>query len=832
MFETARVCRARRLVIPSEQAIDQAIDRLSPGELQRFVEAYSRIAFAGRFDQLVVHGRNSRDETVAGWPDAYAVMADGRIDVVEATRDARSWRRHLAADIERASALSAPGLGGFVFFAWARPPAPEPLRAERTALLAAGADATEIAFIFRHDLVAGVRSAACAALWRELGLAVSAWPFVELSKAPVFGDGGGRLFAPSREEIVGGGVHLPRAAEHVLAQLDRRGWALVLGRGGSGKTVLAVTLGMDWELRGAPCYYLDLASASVTTGAAGTTGALDVLATRGAPNTLFIVDNVHRDDEFAASIHSYWCKVGNGSRLLMLGRRSVRPPSALGLRSPMADLLPGMTHLRVDRDVLLGVWRRLEARNATSSANEPPPRVLGEWLDMFGGDLIGFSAALALRGTRPPGWTLEAGDARAYVSTRYLDPLSRDERRALLDVAAWSTIELSLPASVDSGAHLSHSIADGIVEPTDEGYAGYRIIHPGLAGLIVAARPEPPSSVFLDHAHSAPDPLALEAARRLNLRGDDELAETILRPRIVDAAALTRLLRAGGVRQIPTQASFLRNTLGDPCIAEAVRRTQGLGDELLHLDAETVLSLLTTARNVPGLAVAMQTGWSVLAQRAQTQLVERLAEHATLSITLVPLIFRKLRRGLPLAFADVVDEFARREGVETFFGTPRRLSQARWRDLLTAVDVSEPFRARLLRLLRGEDPPMWLLLNAPDSLVRVTQLRERNPDLGAAFLALVHRDDFQRLAFEKAFHAGPAPFLSLCRLGHAEDRRLLEVLREAPRDPRWEATLARWRKARAKYARLEQWAEENSLSLAAALREDGPAPGASPGAHG
>jgi hypothetical protein len=63
---------------------------------------YARKAIPDRFGQLAIRGRNPRGQTVKGWPDAYVTREDGTIDALEATRDTRNWRVHLAGDLDKA----------------------------------------------------------------------------------------------------------------------------------------------------------------------------------------------------------------------------------------------------------------------------------------------------------------------------------------------------------------------------------------------------------------------------------------------------------------------------------------------------------------------------------------------------------------------------------------------------------------------------------------------------------------------------------------------------------------------------------------------------------
>ena len=71
-------------------------------------------------------------------------------------------------------------------------------------------------------------------------------------------------------------------------------------------------------------------------------------------------------------------------------------PDVRGRSDPLEDLDREALQLTIDRDTLMGVYRRIMARFASpGAAPVPPPSITESWLKMFGGDLIAFSTAVA-----------------------------------------------------------------------------------------------------------------------------------------------------------------------------------------------------------------------------------------------------------------------------------------------------------------------------------------------------------------------------------------------------------------------------------------------------
>jgi hypothetical protein len=266
-------------VIPTESELEAAIDRLSPGEFQRLAESYAAIADPSRFGALAVHGRNPRGETTKGWPDAFTFDATGRVDALEASRDARNWGAHLDNDLKHARALPEPGLSGLLFVSWARTPRPGALSPRRKQLAALVEDPQRITLVFRQQLICDLRQAAFAKTWRELRLRVSPRPWAEIDTASVYGGGAPAFFVPSRDEYEAGAVGRPMVWRKLHRRLDTAGWAYIRGLGATGKTVLATQVGLEHATQRGPAYYVDLADPGALLAALATSPVVDAFAT-------------------------------------------------------------------------------------------------------------------------------------------------------------------------------------------------------------------------------------------------------------------------------------------------------------------------------------------------------------------------------------------------------------------------------------------------------------------------------------------------------------------------------------------------------------------------
>ena len=322
----------------------------------------------------------------------------------------------------------------------------------------------------------------------------SPFPFKLIRKARLFGRSDEReAFAPTEKEYLEGLVHRASLANEVEKRLTDCGWAWVRGRGAAGKTVLAIHLALGYEAKSRLAYYLNLAQTEAVV-----TEALDTLTTYADEQALFIIDNVHLNEGFARDIFDYWQERSMGSRLFLLGR-DITVTDVRGTANPLDDLQVNALTLTVNSDDLAGVYHRLARRfHSLHSACPPPPvAVLQKWLAIFGGDLIAFSAAVALRVRQLTqcNWRLQPQDAADYVRETYLKGASESERINLLRLAVLAELEVDAPAEAIDRNGIEALLQGGLVHRINRGsdgrYKYYHLIHPGLGDLLLTATDYP-----------------------------------------------------------------------------------------------------------------------------------------------------------------------------------------------------------------------------------------------------------------------------------------------------------------------------------------------------
>ena len=486
---------------PSRSSLAAKVKALDPSRFQSLTEEYATIKFPDRFKHLQRRGSNITGEAIAGWPDAYAIAPDGRLDILEVTH-ARAWRDHLRQDIGKASAAPLYNrICGFAFVAWARTPDPTVRLNFHDKLLALGIPSEHIALIFREQLVSDLCEARFALLWEKyLNLPAPVLPFYPIDQATIYGSIHRlEVFTPAREEYTQGLVYRPLLTTKVEETLLRDGWALVRGKGASGKTIMAAQIAKGAGFRAAPVYYLDLEEL-ISADEAIRFRVLDVITWRKDEGVLFIVDNIHLNEQMAREIFDYWNESRDGSYLLLLGRWTEAGLNPRGIADSFEGIDEKALTLEVTEEDLLGVLRRLSARlSPTHQIRNPPAAVVTRWLALFGGDLIAYSAAVALRISQIAlgDWEITAKDAREYVRSRYLypaDPLTDDELRNLLMIAALSKLEFGVPSAAIKWGDLRKSLGNGIVhrvETTRGDIVHFRLVHPGLGELLLSAADPP-----------------------------------------------------------------------------------------------------------------------------------------------------------------------------------------------------------------------------------------------------------------------------------------------------------------------------------------------------
>ncbi len=805
-------------MVPSERAIEQAIESLDPTSFQQLAEAYLAIEYPNRFARQMILGRNSRGATTAGWPDAYVVMSDGRIDALEATADTANWTRHLDSDLRKAAALSGSGLGGFAFVTSARTPRPATLTSRQEQLSKLGVDSARQTFVFRQTLVSDLCSGRFAQIWASiLKLPVSSHPFSGLRNAPIYGTGASSQFMPTESEYEEGRVTQPSVLKKVDGRLKDVGFVLVKGRGASGKTALAASVGWQRLVEDRPVYYLDLAD-PYAGGPDFVRAAAETVITRGDRGVLFIVDNVHQNETTAKELHLSWNSSDNESELLFLSRRAESPETARGIKPPLLDLSAAAIELRVGRGMLCGVFNRLRKRQGKPPV-EVPPAVQKRWLKLFGGDLIAFGAALVQAEVGPPDWALSPADARHYLYQRYLDGLDPQGQRDLCTVADRSALELSTPESLIALGSLGPALVSGILERRS---GEIRTVHPGIGELIVAAAGASVGDFASEvDARERPSGSAAVTAQRLFRRG-----------RVEAAAMQIRRLHALG-----TPAFEIVGGLGSGSMRERVRILQIL------LGPERVVQLLGSKEEISRFVV---TGplWELLAFRwvarslgrsVQRRLltvfkrelsqgaidIERLATEACETPKNLPMTIRQVRRLSPELYEALLPLLVRDDAFATCVRTVPGFQKRRWADLLEAACTSDAVAKSIAEvLLKDPESAVEILLYKGRGLDRVIA-SSQVPIIERALISSIRSSTYHRVVKAALLTYGTRRFSCAIELTARFDSQFLAELDSLSEQRDQIAARARaWRSAPKARRRMLAVTREHCPQLHAALLSD------------
>ena len=480
---------------PSEAAIEAAIQRRigSPGFFQRVAEQVARGVYVELAASLVPLGRRPDDKTVSGWPDAYLSKAAGTIIAIEATTAGDARVHHWPADLTKMKTRLAPERrGGLIWVAWCDPLLPTDAVEMRDQACQLGLPAEDTHIIFRKELCARLRAPYHAGFWiNDLDLGTIFGPFSGIKDVirRVSMRRSAGIF-PTAEEYDHGRVYPPQVLAAVEKTLVEHHAAMVVGRGATGKTTLAMVLSHRPRYRHAPTYYLDLTATAADPTLSERAGeALAAVADRGV---LFIIDNAHLNPEAAVRAFEQWQAFGRGSDLLILSRRIKSRPEAWKTE-PELDLI-GVPYLdlAVEPGDLEGVYRRHYRARIGNDPAPVQPDVLRRWQWLFGGDLMAFSVAvLGLLDRAGDTAALTPADAGAYVRRHYLnDPELIAEQSALLDLAAVAEIEALLPVEAFADDALKESVRRGLVWVETIGFNNhnawehYRLAHPGLGTLL------------------------------------------------------------------------------------------------------------------------------------------------------------------------------------------------------------------------------------------------------------------------------------------------------------------------------------------------------------
>jgi hypothetical protein len=463
-----------------ETQIANALQNLEPGAFQHLVEDWAEISWPDRYRSLVPQGRTAFNATRAGWPDAWASSGE-RIHVLEVTH-AKDWETHLEADITKAEG-SPSRVASFAFVSIAAEPTEKQLAPYVERLINCGVDESQIDLVFGDRLrrslcsprFARIRSA-------HLGLPATVAPFAAIEHVGnLFGRDDLQAFRPSLLELTSGRVHRPSAASKVEQILASSRLALLRGRAAAGKTVLACDIALSWASANRPAYYLDCARIGIDQHRHEIER---VMVTWGDDDVLFVCDNVHLHAAAAEELAHTWRQIANGSRLLLVARSGIA--GAIGAGAPFADLAAARVELTPTTNDVRGVYRRLAGRRRGTREDEPPASAVRSWTNLFAGDLIALSAALADRlATDWSDWRLTAEHATAYVSDQYLQAVDAAARPELLKLALCSWAELPCTAAAADPRKLAPLIKDGMIVRDHDGRMS--LLHAGVGELVLAA---------------------------------------------------------------------------------------------------------------------------------------------------------------------------------------------------------------------------------------------------------------------------------------------------------------------------------------------------------
>jgi len=760
-------------MVPSESALETAVDALDAAQFQHLAEAYLAIESPAVFGRPLIYGRNSSGSTTAGWPDAYALLEDQKIFVLEASRQAGAWTRHVDADLRKAAALPRGTLGGFAFVSWARTPRPTTLLPRQQHLVDMGVPLKRQIFVFRQQLVADLCHGRFAAIWASLlGLSVSAYPFSGLREARIYGSGASGQFMPTIEEYEQGLVPDAPITSQLQGRIRKEGFAMVQGRGASGKTALAANLGWRRLREGHPVYYLDLADPAAA-GVDFVRAAEEAIVVRADKGVLFIIDNVHQNASTAAELHLTWRASSVAGDLLLLGRLAESAESARGILSPLADLAEESFELRVSRRMLAGVYDRLRRRDGRA-AIEIPTEVRKRWLNIFGGDLIAFGAALTSSDVGPPNWQLSPMDARHYLHDRYLDGLDPVAQRDLCLVADRSALELPTSEKLLTPGSLTRALANGILERRG---GMIQTVHPGMGELILAAAGvsigDFAGQIDLGELPSAAMALT---ARRLMRRGETDAAAMQVRRLVALGIPTFELVANLGSGSMGVRIRLLEELLGSHRTRELLHDE----DELKRFVSNGALGELFAFRRVSqSIGGGLQASFVRAFKRefrAGSLDLDRFALEAAAELKTLPLVLRHAERLSAEFHRSLVPLLAESGALSACIKGSPGFQKRRWADLIHAAEVSpQALDAIASELISNPENSTRLLLyrgKGPERLDSAARL----PTLQQTLISVVRSAEFRRTIESELPTYGSRKFCGAIRIVESWNPRFLSRL--------------------------------------------------------
>jgi hypothetical protein len=269
---------------------------------------------------------------------------------------------------------------------------------------------------------------------------------------------------PQWQDYLDHRIHRHSIFAEVQSKLEAGGWALVLGKGSCGKSVLAASLAVEVIQDSGQCFYLDLSKSDE---AYSLKEALVTLRQLAGTQTLFIVDKVHANLEYSQVLVTEWQNYSNGSRMLLLGRN---PPSS-AVDDYLEVLMQDALTLQVSLEDFEGVFRSVMSRLVHGMTGTPPREVLLAWHEKYRTDLVGFCSEVCTQGSalKENRWQFDPRLSNRRFGQEYLQAAPEDGQKALVQIAALARYGITLPASLVREGILNKAQESGLVLVSEHG---------------------------------------------------------------------------------------------------------------------------------------------------------------------------------------------------------------------------------------------------------------------------------------------------------------------------------------------------------------------------
>lgn len=210
---------------PHRTQIGHKLAQLSSDKLQELVLRYAALRYPERFSRPGFLAFSIEGKSRPGWPDKAVLLADGRLDGVEATgaKDKAAVLAHLAEDLEKAAKLQ-PHLAGLLFVSGhpgVQLDVQELHHWHGRFVSEAGLDADKTTLLFGQALADDLADPAYARLcWDILGLPFKPRRFVPVRQELPWDSAS--PFIPSPQDYAAGRVYRPAVVEPVAEHWDFR----------------------------------------------------------------------------------------------------------------------------------------------------------------------------------------------------------------------------------------------------------------------------------------------------------------------------------------------------------------------------------------------------------------------------------------------------------------------------------------------------------------------------------------------------------------------------------------------------------------------------------